>query len=449
MSEDEYIYPESGSDDEDGTYDYGSDGDGYDYGSDANGSDASDEMNEGGDLEVELTNSYYLAEDHFSEKRFQDALEEFEKLIAAEAEHAEEVQSFSEGPWSFLAMARLVMIHLSLNRMDKVVPKYKALLDMMHLPYVTANQRERAIDDALNGLAQLGQLGSEALSQQPSSALTLIGEMYALTLKALEDSKMERLWFKTNVSQAKMMLENQEYSRIEAPILSVLYSKCTLADGTDDPDRASDLLELRAIHTTLLYKTGNFSRMKKLYPKTKASKSAVEDVRVMGTLRELGGRMYMRERQWSDAYNEFFESFQAYNESGKVDNAISCLKYLVIANIISNNSVNPFDAREIRAFTGNREIDAMRELRIAYQNDNILKFEATLNFKPHHIIGPFHLEVHPARASLHPHTRDAQATATVSARQPRFPRLRAQHCQGRHGGAAGADDPRWEGAGQD
>eukprot|EP00941_MAST-03F_sp_MAST-3F-sp1_P004177 g4177.t1 len=408
MSEDEYIYPDSDSEgaDEDGDqYDYGSDGDNYDYGSDGN---EDDEGGGNGDeelgFEVELTNLFYIAEDHYCEKRWEAGLKEFLKIIEMEKSNPEEVSKMNEGPYSFLSMARVVMIQTKLGKTDEIIKYYKQLLGMMNMPSVTANQRERAVDDALQALSVLTSssevhLTNDNLSQNISNSseegmkkLSALGTLYDLTLEALEKSNNIRLWFKTSMNQAKLCLKAGEFERTEE-LVQKLYEKCKvgkdglIAGNEDKIERASDLMEVYAIHIDLLYQTKRYSRMKVLYPKTKseAMKGAVEDVRVTGKLRELGGRMFMRSGQWKLASEEFFQSFNAYNEAGKANDAVTCLKYLVISNIISNNPVNPFDTKEIRAFTGNPMIDAMRDLRLAYQSDDIEKFTNILNHPPNHI----------------------------------------------------------------
>jgi len=160
------------------------------------------------------------------------------------------------------------------------------------------------------------------------------------------------------------------------PILQDLYKSCNLPSGERDPDKASDLLEVLALDIKLCHVKGDFTQMKKIYPETKTIVSAVEDVRIMGHLREQGGMMYMRDRQWTDAYHELFDSFMSYNESGKSGDAVRALKRMVIANVLSGSEVNPFDSHEARAFIGESlEIKAVQHLRESYQTDDINLFE--------------------------------------------------------------------------
>lgn len=174
-----------------------------------------------------------------------------------------------------------------------------------------------------------------------------------------------------------------------SPLLKKLYHTCKGSDGQSfDKDKASDLLEVYAIEMKQLFMSKNFGRMKLLYPKTKGADvtNAVEDSRTMGPLREYGGRMWMHFRQWTAAYNEFFESFKAYEEAGKTIQAKACIKYLVIANIIACADVNPFAAREICAYGKHPDIEAMRNLRDAFYQDEIGKFQDILRCSQNGIV---------------------------------------------------------------
>ena len=57
--------------------------------------------------------------------------------------------------------------------------------------------------------------------------------------------------------------------------------------------------------------------------------------------------MHMAERNWNAAATDFFESFKNYDEAGQPRDVRS-LKYLVLANMLMESNVNPFDAQEAR-----------------------------------------------------------------------------------------------------
>ena len=73
--------------------------------------------------------------------------------------------------------------------------------------------------------------------------------------------------------------------------------------------------------------------MKRIYPRTLNLNAAVADPRIMGVIREEGGRMHMRDANFAEAYNEFYAGFRAYQEAGN-SRAKDCLKYVVLANML-------------------------------------------------------------------------------------------------------------------
>ena len=68
--------------------------------------------------------------------------------------------------------------------------------------------------------------------------------------------------------------------------------------------------------------------MQQLYQKALAIKSAIPHPRIMGIIRECGGKMHMAERQWAEAATDFFEAFKNYDEAGN-QRRIQCLKYVI------------------------------------------------------------------------------------------------------------------------
>lgn len=94
-------------------------------------------------------------------------------------------------------------------------------------------------------------------------------------------------------------------------------------------------------------------------------RSAIPHPRIMGVIKECGGKMWMGERigyppfflnciaerymkgQWNRASEDFFESFRNYDEAGSPQR-IQVLKYLVLANMLTGSEVNPFDSQETK-----------------------------------------------------------------------------------------------------
>jgi COP9 signalosome complex subunit 2 len=52
--------------------------------------------------------------------------------------------------------------------------------------------------------------------------------------------------------------------------------------------------------------------MKKIYPQTINLNAIINDPRVMGIIKECGGKMYMSEKKWDQALEELFDCFKNY-----------------------------------------------------------------------------------------------------------------------------------------
>lgn len=92
---------------------------------------------------------------------------------------------------------------------------------------------------------------------------------------------------------------------------------------------------------------------------------------------ECGGKMHLREGQFNHAHTDFFEAFKNYDESGS-PRRITCLKYLVLANMLIRSDINPFDSQEAKPFKNEQEIVVMTAMVAAYQENDIDEFQRIL-----------------------------------------------------------------------
>ena len=123
-----------------------------------------------------------------------------------------------------------------------------------------------------------------------------------------------------------------------------LHKSCEGPDGTDDPKKGTQLLEVYALEIQMHTATKNNKKLKSLYSKALQIKSAIPHPKIMGVIRECGGKMHMAQREWEKARNDFFEAFKNYDEAG-VQRRVQCLKYLVMSTMLTNSDINPFDSQ--------------------------------------------------------------------------------------------------------
>mmetsp|Transcript_25672 Transcript_25672/g.35458 ORF Transcript_25672/g.35458 Transcript_25672/m.35458 type:complete len:438 (+) Transcript_25672:60-1373(+) len=315
------------------------------------GFEYSDEEPEEEDVDIE--NQYYNAKGMLEGDEPQVALDGFATVVKMEHE---------KGEWGFKALKQTVKLHYRLGNFKEMMEAYKEMLTYVKSA-VTRNYGEKCINSVLDYVCS-------------SSNADLLQEFYETTLKSLEEAKNERLWFKTNLKLCKLWFEMKEYSRM-AKMMKMLHKTCQCEDGSDDQKKGTQLLEVYAIEIQMYTELKNNKQLKQLYQRALSIKSAIPHPRIMGIIRECGGKMHMRERMWTEAHTDFFEAFKNYDEAGN-QRRIQCLKYLVLANMLMESEVDPFDAQEATPYKNDPEILVMTNLVSAYQRNEIVEFEKIL-----------------------------------------------------------------------
>lgn len=125
--------------------------------------------------------------------------------------------------------------------------------------------------------------------------------LYETTLDSMIETKNERLWVKINLKLAKLWLDRKEYGRL-SKILNQLHVACQKDDGTDDQRKGTHLLEILALEIQMCTETKNNKKLKELYQQCLSVKSAIPHPRIMGVIRECGGKMHMSESKFIYIY---------------------------------------------------------------------------------------------------------------------------------------------------
>ncbi|KAF9270799.1 PCI-domain-containing protein [Marasmius fiardii PR-910] len=338
MDDDDADYMQ-GSDDEDYNFDY-SDGD------------------DGEEESVDMENMYYKAKGK-KEDSPEDALKEFKAIVEKEPQ---------KGDWGFKALKQSTkLLFLTLHRPNDALVTYTQLLTYTKSA-VTRNYSEKTINGILDyvGGGKGGPVEVDTLER-----------FYQVTKKALEDAKNERLSAKTNLKLAKLWLDRKEYNRLSKLIRDLHMATGPAGDGDDQSQRGTQLLEIYALEIQMYNETRNFKKLKEIYNATNNVRSAIPHPRIMGVIKECGGKMWMGERQWNRASEDFFESFRNYDEAGSPQR-IQVLKYLVLANMLTGSEVNPFDSQETKPYKTDPQIKAMTDLVDAYQRREVHSAEKIL-----------------------------------------------------------------------
>ncbi|VDB86932.1 unnamed protein product [Peniophora sp. CBMAI 1063] len=338
-------------DDDDADYMQGSEDE--DYGFDYSDGDDGDE---GGSADVE--NMYYTAKSH-KEDDPEKALKEFQAIIDKEQE---------KGDWGFKALKQSTkLLFLVLRRPAEALKTYTTLLTYTKSA-VTRNYAEKTINGILDYVG--GGKGGPV-------EVDVLEKFYQATKDALEEAKNERLSVKTNLKLAKLWLDRKEYDRLSKLIRELHASTGTVTDSEEQSQKGTQLLEIYALEIQMYNETRNLAKLKEIYNASNNVRSAIPHPRIMGIIKECGGKMWMGERQWNRANEDFFESFRNYDEAGS-QQRIQVLKYLVLANMLMGSEVNPFDSQETKPYKNDSQIKAMTDLVDAYQRREVHAAEKIL-----------------------------------------------------------------------
>ncbi|KAK7465331.1 hypothetical protein VKT23_005310 [Stygiomarasmius scandens] len=338
-------------DDDDADYMQGSDDENYDF----EYSDG-DEGDESGTVDVE--NMYYKAKGK-KEDNPEGALQDFRAIVDQEQE---------KGDWGFKALKQSTkLLFLVLHRPNDALATYTELLTYTRSA-VTRNYSEKTINGILDYVG--GGKGGPV-------SVDILEKFYQVTKNALEEAKNDRLSAKTNLKLAKLWLDRKEYTRLSRLIRDLHLATGPAGEGDDQSQRGTQLLEIYALEIQMYNETRNFKKLKEIYNASNNVRSAIPHPRIMGVIKECGGKMWMGERQWNKASEDFFESFRNYDEAGSPQR-IQVLKYLVLANMLQGSEVNPFDSQETKPYKNDPQIKAMTDLVEAYQRREVHSAEKIL-----------------------------------------------------------------------
>ncbi|KAG9189600.1 COP9 signalosome complex subunit 2 [Alternaria panax] len=324
-----------------------------------------DDDEQSGDVDIE--NKYYNAKQLKADDP-EAAIDEFLGMPALEEEKSD---------WGFKGLKQAIKLEFKLARYDKAVEHYKELLTYVKSA-VTRNYSEKSINNMLDFIEK---------AAEDADAYRCMENFYALTLDIFQSTNNERLWLKTNIKLARLWLDRKDYRQLTEK-LRELHKACQKEDGTDDPSKGTYSLEVYSLEILMYAETRNNKRLKALYQRALKVKSAVPHPKIMGIIRECGGKMHMSEENWKGAQSDFFESFKNYDEAGSLQR-IQVLKYLVLATMLSGLDINPFDSQETKPYQNDPRISTMTDLVNAYQLEDIHGYEKILQNNQDLLQDPF------------------------------------------------------------
>ena len=104
----------------------------------------------------------------------------------------------------------------------------------------------------------------------------------------------------------------------------------------------------------------------------------IDDPRVVCIIKECGGKMYMSERKWEQAFGEFRAAFESMLDSGHPD-AKKMLKYVILTQLLSKAETDYLTQKEAKIFEADPMILAMTDLKKGFETNDIKMILPALN----------------------------------------------------------------------
>jgi COP9 signalosome complex subunit 2 len=326
---------------------------------------------------VMIENQYYRSKDKAEEEGppYEKALEGFQKVL-----DMEKTKDGRNGDWSFKALKKIVGLTFKLGDEEKLLQRFSELLKY------NSSENNITENDLFKGITKILDSVSGAASIQTDIVL----KMYDLALAAMKAANNENLWFKTNLKLAQKMFDKGLYKKLEK-ILADLKESCMLGDGSENPRKGGQLLDIYALEIQMHMERKDRKKTKDIFEKgfATAKKNPGTLNSKLAIFHFVGGKLHMEQHNWKEAYSAFFEAFNYFEEAGSKFK-IPCLKYIVLSNMLMHSEINPFSSAETKNLQGHAEIKPMSDLLNAYQHNEIKRFEKILKDHKDIILGdPF------------------------------------------------------------
>lgn len=332
--------------------------------------DEEEEMEDDDNVDLDCENKYYNAK-AVKEDEPQEAISQFEEIVEDE----------SAGEWAFKSIKQIIKCLTTSatgstetqaakdKRWNRVFEYYGKMLDAIagKNNLITRNYAEKSLNSMVANITK------SAESENTEAATKQMEKVHTMAIEKLDESGSDGLWLKTKLKLAKLYIDVEDLPRAKTEIFE-LRSKFDEPETAQDATADNYMLELLSLQIQYYTLTGNTRELGKIYQQTLAIKSAcLPHPRILGVIRECGGKMFMREKRWDKASEEFFQSFKNYDEAGSPAK-IQILKYLLVASILSNSDINVFDSQELQPYRNDPRIAQMMALHDGFYQSDINDF---------------------------------------------------------------------------
>ncbi|CAK9439491.1 uncharacterized protein LODBEIA_P35910 [Lodderomyces beijingensis] len=325
------------------------------------GSHSDDAIDEDEDDGIE--NRYYSAK-AMKDDDVDQAIAEFHKIVSGSGNGAIGNGEREKLEWIFRSYKQLIKLNFHEANYDEVIRILRAVLPLL---------------PKLNQVAYI----EESLSRMIVRYSNVINVDFVQNLyRVLLDQSYfvnDKLWLKINSNLLNLYLEQRKYSDFAA-LLAQVHTRVTRM-----PESIQKLymLEIIAAEIEYLFQIDklDLTRMSKLYKLSCQSTTAVTHPKIMGVIKECGGKIQFYRKNYQKAKYEFYQSFNSFDEAGSLmEYKLKNLKYLALCSLLSDSELDPFQSsQETHTFVENNgEFDNLKKLIHAYNNFDLRQFEQSL-----------------------------------------------------------------------
>lgn len=311
-----------------------------------------DGSDEGGEYKEELNDEEQLQNDYYQAKAFKDedpakSIQKLQLLVDSNQVKSDTIA------WIYKSIKQIAKIHYYNHDFERCLHSLAQLkpllLQMSDLNYLDESMN-RVFNNYSNNkdnlfLLKLHEILLEFLeiikNQRPSKSY----------------NSSDRLWIKINLNKFSILLDQRYFDQCFSIISSLNDKLAQVSDVTKN----SYSLEVIASEIELLSMTGDFNidRLTSLYQNSLNIVSPVTHPRIIGVIKQCGGKLEFYNKNFEESRSNFYESFKNFDESGSIVEKNQSFKYLILLSIITENEFNPFESQETQHYIQEPEFEPL------------------------------------------------------------------------------------------
>lgn len=270
----------------------------------------------------------------------------------------------TEYEWVFKALKQMIKINFKLSNYDECLQRLRQLI------LITPHIKHSYVDESLTRMVN---------NYSVCRSNDFVHEVYNTLLQGFEtSSNNSRLWLKIMISKLNLYVDNHQYDNVPALITSIK-DKLTRVDAESKGLTLTYLPEVCAYEIEYLSHQNpiNINQLRQLHRESLRAITVLTHPRILGIIKECGGKLNFYRGNFEKARLEFYEAFKCYDEVGsQLKNQI--LKYVILCSIVTGHEVNPFESQETQAYAQLPDYENLVALYNAYESLNLKRTQQAI-----------------------------------------------------------------------